>query len=152
MEIGISALLVILTILINVTLFIQLKNRKNTQLEMLIKESDELEDEFKHAQARLAQLKEEKGMLEEKLIEEKKKLEDEANTPIYTPEVDPEEILLKEKIVTPDQLKKAKDYIKRNSVNLSIVDSLLLLNTIDSDTATYVKNKIKELQQPVTRA
>ncbi|MDQ7032044.1 MAG: hypothetical protein Q9M37_04920 [Desulfonauticus sp.] len=105
-----------------------LTNTYNTlkkEIEEIQKKINELELQLSHKKF-LEQTKQQKAAEEEDKI------------------TDPLTYIKKHNLVPPEEIKRAEEYVQKTATNLSVFDTLVLLDIIDEKTALSIKEKVRK--------
>lgn len=140
-EIGI--ILVSIIVIGCIDIFVYLKIKENfVQSEVKLNEEFEIiQREYEKEKEELKNLKLKHEELEREYVRIKN-LEAQKRTKKSEQKITELDVLIKERIVTKNEIKKAQDFIKNNGSSFSVVDALLLLGKIDLKTAEYVRSKV----------
>ncbi len=138
-------LIIILTLIFIISvadffIYIKIKEKFQRQSEESGSNIEKLTSTYNSLQQEVKRLKEELEELEGKYVRLKnkevdKRIEQRTSRPSEI------EVLLGEKLVSPEDIKKAKEFIQNNNSPFSILDALVLLGKIDLKTSDYVKTK-----------
>ncbi len=140
MELIIILSIVLIISVIDFFIYIKIKEKFQRQSQESGKEVEQLSARFHKLQEEVKRLKEKMEEMEGEYVRLKnkevdKRIEQSSTRPTEV------EVLLGEKLVTPEDIKKAKDFIENNNSPFSILDALVLLGKIDLKTSDYVKSK-----------
>jgi cell shape-determining protein MreC len=134
--------LILIFAVLDAFIYSHLKTRTETALDRMDRDKKALQEQAAELEQQVQELKKtEQRLKQERLDLEKGQTENESED-LKTAQK-PEELLLFDKIISPDQLARAKKYIQENASRLSILEALLLLNIIDAETASSVRSRIR---------
>jgi len=123
-------------------IYSHLKSRTEIALDRLDRDKKTLQEQVANLEQQVQELKATEQRLEQERLDlEKGRIEQQSEDLKTTQK--PEELLLFDKIISPNQLARAKKYIQENASRLSVLEALLLLNIIDAETASSVRSRIR---------
>ncbi len=134
--------LILIFAVLDAFIYSHLKTRADTAIYRMDNDRKALQANLAELQKEVQELKKSEAGLKQKRIDLHKEASQEEGRSVELTKK-PEELLLFDKIITPNQLSRAKKYIQENSSRLSILEALLLLNIIDAETASSVRGRIQ---------
>lgn len=139
----ISALILIFAVL-DAIIYKQLKLRTRSRIKILEGQHADLQQKHQDLVATVQALKDQEQQLRMKKHMLEQGLKDKKAKPEAQPQESMEDMLLRKEFATPEQIQKAKRYIKNNHAPMSLLDALIMLDVLDLDTANELRKKQKQ--------
>lgn len=140
-ETGIILIATIVIACVDFLIYLKIKENLKKSSIALSNDYENLLKEFEKEKEELEKLKQTHEELEKEYVK-LKNMEEQKRSASAKKKITEMDILLKEKIATKEDIKKAEEFIKNNGSSFSVVDALLILGKIDLKTAEYVRSKV----------
>ncbi len=140
-EIAIFSIITILALSTTMAMYLKIRENFIKDSEQINKEYEAIQNEYNETKEKIAELKKryeelEREFVKLKSMEEQKRISHNENR------ITEKDILLRDRLVTRQDIKKAEEFIQMNGSSFSVLDALLLLGKIDLKTAEYVKAQL----------
>ena len=123
----------------------QIREKTKQKLKLLQEDKAELERKYQQLKQEVKEIQQKITLIEDEIKEKefqaktKTKAEPEKQFSIS----DPLEYVLQKKLVSEEDIKRAERYVKKTNTNLSVFDTLVLLEILDPATAQEIKEKVR---------